>query len=245
MLKRMSKRIAAFMLMLTILLSSNVYLVSAAGSSRASASFGNNKLLSFGFRTAAKIVSVSMDAVGDATGAEGLNKAASLINTMLIGRTASNVKKIQSLCNEILSEIKDLKVDIYDCFSVVEQMLGEDRVKEAKKEVDDKWKEYITDVIDKNNATFACNYLDEYIDSALKYSEDPNNDAYKVAYEENLELLMHGFAQMCKEEVPSSAYDDKNMYGAKKIIFGGTSVDDKLMNLVDQFSSNLTKNSNQ
>ena len=245
MLKRMSKRIAAFMLMLTVLLSSNVYLVSAAGSSRASASFGNNKLLSFGFRTAAKIVSVSMDAVGDATGAEGLNKAASLINTMLIGRTASNVKKIQSLCNEILSEIKDLKVDIYDCFSVVEQMLGEDRVKEAKKEVDDKWKEYITDVIDKNNATFACNYLDEYIDSALKYSEDPNNDAYKVAYEENLELLMHGFAQMCKEEVPSSAYDDKNMYGAKKIIFGGTSVDDKLMNLVDQFSSNLTKNSNQ
>ncbi|MGN0449543.1 MAG: hypothetical protein ACI4G0_04200 [Ruminococcus sp.] len=245
MLKRMSKRIAAFLLMITVLLSSNVYLVSAAGFKGALATFGTNKLLDFGYRTTAKIINVSLNAIGDATGSEEVNKAASLINTILMGGTGKSLKNIQSLCGEILSEIKDLKVDIYDCFSVVEQMLGEDRVKEAKKEVDDKWKEYITDVIDKNNATLACNYLDDYIDSALKYSEDPNNDACKVAYEDNLELMMHGFANMCKEEVPSSAYNDKNMYGAKKIIFGGTSVDDSLMNLVDQFSSNLTKNSNQ
>ncbi|MGN1466679.1 MAG: hypothetical protein ACI4W1_00070 [Ruminococcus sp.] len=245
MLKRMSKRIAAFLLMITVLLSSNVYLVSAAGFKGALATFGTNKLLDFGYRTTAKIINVSLNAIGDATGSEEVNKAASLINTILMGGTGKSLKNIQSLCGEILSEIKDLKVDIYDCFSVVEQMLGEDRVKEAKKEVDDKWKEYITDVIDNNNATLACNYLDDYIDSALKYSEDPNNDTCKVAYEDNLELMMHGFAQMCKEEVPSSAYNDKNMYGAKKIIFGGTSVDDSLMNLVDQFSSNLTKNSNQ
>ena len=245
MLKRLSKRIVAVLLMFTVLLSSNVYLVSAAGFKGALATFGTNKLLDFGYRTTAKIINVSLNAIGDATGVEEINKAASLINTILMGGTGKSLKKIQSLCGEILAEIKDLKVDIYDCFSVVEKMLGEDRVKEAKKEVDEKWKEYITDVIDQNKATLACNYLDDYIGSALNYSKDPDNNTYKEAYEDNLELMMHGFAQMCKEDVPSSAYNDKNMYGAKKIIFGGTSVDDNLMNLVDQFSSNLTKNSNQ
>ena len=70
MLKRMSKRIAAFLLMITVLLSSNVYLVSAAGFKGALATFGTNKLLDFGYRTTAKIINVSLNAIGDATGSE-------------------------------------------------------------------------------------------------------------------------------------------------------------------------------
>lgn len=205
-------------------------------------SFGMNKVIDFGYRSIAKITNKALNATGNVTGVEQINKVASIINTVLMGSTGKALGEIKSLCNDILNEMKSMHEDMEASFSVVEQMLGELAASTARNKQDEKWNSDVVSVIDKYKAGSALDQYLEYMKAAVDYSDDKTDTEAKEKYEHQKEQLMQAFRLMYTEEISMDILSDPDKL--QDLLFTSTNIDDSFINMINELSSKLVKGQN-
>lgn len=204
--------------------------------------FGMNKIVDLGYRSIAKITNKALNATGNATGIDKINKVASIINTVLVGNTGKVLGEIKSLCDDILNEIKDMHADMEASFSIVEQMLGQQAASTARNKQDEKWNSDVMSVINEYNAEPVLEQYLEYMKAALDYSDDKTNTEAKEKYEHEKELMLQTYRLMYPEEISIDILSDPDKL--QDVLFTSTKIDDSFINMISKLSANFVKGQN-
>lgn len=194
-----------------------------------------------------KLVEVSMrglaegtEALGEATGNESAEKAFSLIaNWVFSDGAEAAAKKAQELCEEILERLDEIEEEMNECFSVVEQMLGEEAAKTAKTNLDNKWDEDVDNVIKSYDAERSLELYLQYMQSAIDYSNQGlTGQDLANAVQPDLDSLIMSFGNMYSGNIP---IEDNNVNDIKKYLFEDTSINSKFENMISSLANNLVK----
>lgn len=241
----MKRRIVSLLLTFVLVFSiftSSFTITASAGFGATVKTFGMNKVVDFGYRSIAKITNKALNATGNATGVEQINKVASIINTVLMGGTGKALGEIKSLCNDILSEMKNMHADMEASFSVVEQMLGQQAASTARNKQDEKWNSDVMSVINEYNAEPALEQYLEYMKAAVDYSNDKTNTEAKEKYEHEKEQLIQTFRLMYPGEISVDVLSDPDKL--QDVLFTSTTIDDSFINMISKLSANFVKGQN-
>lgn len=241
----MKRRLISLLLTFSLVFSiftSSFTITASAGFGAAVKSFGMNKVIDFGYRSIAKITNKALNATGDITGVEQINKVASIINTVLMGSTGKVLGEIKSLCNDILSEINNMHADMEASFSVVEQMLGQQAASNARNKQDEKWNSDVMNVINEYNAEPALEQYMDYMKAAVEYSDDKTNTVAKEKYEQEQEKLIQTFRLMYPGEINVDVLSDPDKL--QDLLFTSTAIDDSFINMINKLSANFVKGQN-
>lgn len=206
--------------------------------------FLTGRLIDLGYRTVAKTINTTGKAIANASGSEEVSKTVSIINYILVGGsgTSKALGDIKKLCNDILDEIDEMQEDMNESFSRVEQMLGQQAADNARAEQDKKWDSDVESVISGYNANLALEQYKVYMQAALNYAENPDDETAKADYEEAQSNLLMDFRYMYPGEI--SAGDLSDMEKLKDILFTSASVNDRFINMINDLSRNLVKGEN-
>lgn len=194
-----------------------------------------------------KLVEVTMrglaegtEALGEATGNEEAEKAFSLIaNWVFSDGAEAAAKKTQELCEEILERLDEIEEEMNDCFSVVEQMFGEETANTAKTNLDNKWDEDVDNVIKSYDAERSLELYLQYMQSAIDYSNKGlTGQDLETAVQPDLDSLIMSFGSMYSGNIP---IEDNNVNDIKKYLFEDTSINSKFVNMISSLANNLVK----
>lgn len=241
----MKRRLVSLLLTIVLVFSiftSSFTITASAGFGVTVKTFGMNKVIDFGYRSIAKMTNKALNATGNVTGVEQINKVASIINTVLMGSTGKSLGEIKSLCNDILNEVKSMHEDMEASFSIVEQMLGQQAASTARNKQDEKWNSDVMSVINEYNAEPALEQYLEYMKAAVDYSDDKTNTDAKEKYEQEKEQLIQTFRLMYHGEISVDVLSDPDKL--QDVLFTSTTIDDSFINMISKLSANLVKGQN-
>lgn len=238
----MKKKLVSVLLVLCLVFS--IVPMSVPTASAGVSAFLTGKLIDLGYRTVAKTINATGKAIADASGSEEVSKAVSIINYILVGGsgTSKALGDIKKLCSDILDEIDEMQEDMNESFSRVEQMLGQQAADTARAQQDQKWDSDVESVISGYNANLALEQYKVYMQAALNYAENPDDETVKAAYEKAQSELLMDYRYMYPGEI--GAGDLSDMEKLKDILFTSTSVNDRFINMINDLSRNLVKGEN-
>ena len=124
-----------------------------------------------------RAICMGMDAVGEATGEEGIQEAFSIIERWcFMDATEVAVEELMELCQEILDEIKALEDQVDSNDTYITSMIANESIRNARNNLDNKWKSDVTACLTNANVV---NVLDQYkvflSDAVNKKAEDVLN----------------------------------------------------------------------
>ena len=207
MLRQISRKAIAALLAVC-LIASMVTIGTVGVSANVIAEFAIDKLLDTGMR----IASEAVEALGEATGNEDVEKAFSFINDWVF-KDASEVaaEKTQELCEEILKELNYVEEQVSKGDSAISQLVSGESVNNAKLALSNQWTSDITDVLDKYGATMPFEKYRTYLTNAVGHTgtarEDLNNLLYVIPKMSRIGIDMN----KSDEEILDQIYTDSTI----------------------------------
>lgn len=255
MLKKISKKITAVLLCLCTLFSIVTFSVSAAVTSGGNVSgvaaaavkpnvwaqtaktFSINKV----FSTGLSICGTALVKIAGATDCEGFQKAASIINKWVCGGSdvGQTLAEIESLCNEILNEVKLINQHLTDYDSEIKATLQDIEYKNAKTALDNQWYKDVTvfENVDNVGNTLQC-YMD-YMETAQLYT---NGEADIDDIEACQKALYKNYCEVYK--AAGNSFGDKSDDEIRDTIFCDDTVDGVFYRAIESMSNALNNTSN-
>lgn len=135
--------------------------------------------------------------IAGATDNEGFQKVASFVNKWVCGgsNTGQTLAEIQTLCNEILNEVKliDEHLRVYD--AEILGTLQEIQYTEAKNELDQQWSKDVEIYETAGNVGNTLEFYEKYMEAAQLYMDGKTD---MNAVEESKQDLYDGFIEVYK-----------------------------------------------
>ena len=234
MLKRLPKKTISVVLTLCMIFSMiTVGAVSGSAKKADLAATGNpiaekaiDQLIEDGMR----IACIGLDAIGEATGEEGVEEAFSIIESWcLMSAEEVAIEELKELCQEILDEIKAVEQEIKDDDTVITQMIANDAIRNARSALDTEWKRAVTGQIENENATEALNAYLTFMKDALDEKSDDVLNA-------DIEKLLKKYALMATTVIDTGDYTTE---GLKKKLFETNDINTHFLNLITNLASGL------
>lgn len=197
--RRISKRIIAIGMSLCVAFSIMPLSVSAEAETAAPAVKQNNLWVSTGKTFVNRIYTVGLTACGSAlvriagaTDNEGFQKVASFINKWVCGgsNTGQTLAEIQTLCNEILNEVKliDEHLRMYD--AEILGTLQEIQYTEAKNELDQQWFKDVEIYETAGNVGNTLKSYKDYMETAQLYTDGKTDMLSKRVSKHFIEIFV-------------------------------------------------------
>lgn len=234
MFKKVSKSLVSIVLVLCITVS-----VFSASLFSASAGFLTDKLYDKLYDIGMRVACEVTETLGEATGVENVENTCSFIaKWIFMDASEAAVAKTQELCEEILARLDEIETEMKEGFAQVEQQLGKDEAKQAKKNLDDAWYRDVDYVINDANAELVLSNYQKYMKDAVD-SKDKGleGEGLQNAVQGDLDNLIKSFGYMYGE-LP---IEDWTVDQVKDHIFTNTKINADFIELISKLANNLCK----
>ena len=194
-----------------------------------------DKLYDIGMRVACEVT----ETLGEATGVEQIENTSSFIaKWIFMDASEAAVAKTQELCEEILARLDEIETEMNEGFAQVEQQLGKNEAKQAKKNLDDAWNNDVDNVIKSAKAELVLSNYQKYMEDALQFKKDGlEGEELQNAVQGDLDNLIKSFGYMYGE----IDIDDWTIDQIKDHIFTNTKINADFIELISSLANNLCK----